>query len=128
MIFVAFVRCGISDVGKLTPLTLGASAIVCRMAGDSTSHNWFDCVLNVSLSIMKSIGYQRVSVTISKSSYTTSGSTSFSVFGIPMGLGTKVINLADGTSDNIGGRYYNMRGYSSQDGFQEIINITAVFE
>ena len=125
---MAFVRCGMSDVGKLAPLTLGASAVVCRMAGSSTSNNWFDCVLNVSLSNMKSIGYQRVSVTISKSSFTTSGSASFSVFGIPMGLGTKEINLADGTSDNIGGRYSKVRGYSSQDGYQEIINITAVFK
>lgn len=124
---VAYFRCG--SIGGGGKLTLSAGAVVCRMAGDDNSRPFCDCNLGVKLSDMIAMGYKSVTVTISKGpNFVTSiAQTSLEAFGVSMGLGTKTINLSEGTKDGIGGRIIFNRGYSGQDGFQEIISVTATF-
>lgn len=127
---MAYFRCGSDRMGdKPIPLSLSASAVACRMAGNNDSRPWIDCNLSVKLSDMIAMGYKTVEVYIRKGSSFTTDHTidSFSAFGVNMGFGTKTIQLADCTQDNIGGRVVFNRGYGGQDGFQEIIYVTATF-
>lgn len=125
---MAYFRCGCVG-GGIKSLKLSSSAVACRMAGDGNSRPFVDCNLGVKLSDMIAMGYKSVTVTISKGSnfVTSIAQTGLNAFGVSMGIETKTIKLSAGTKDNIGGRIIFNGGYSGQDGFQEIISVTATF-
>lgn len=119
---MAYFRCN-SVGGKLKSLTISSFAIACRMAGDTSSHNWMQADIGVPLQTMIDLGFTTVTVNANVTS-----NISVTVFGVDVKSIPATVNLTNGKKDGISGRRLNMRGFGAQDGYQDSISITATFK